>query len=228
MSRGDPPLIVLAIDTSHEFGSLALTTGQQLLDEKLLQEPNGFSGILFEQISHLLKRNNIAQTQIDLYAAAAGPGSFTGVRIGLTAAKALAEAHGKPCFGISNLQAMARFSSTPHRAVVLDARRGEIYGALYGQPHTEEVVAPFPQWLASLPEGVGEFLAFDFLPFATALNQSRFAGALRTTVPRAIAGAVAATACERFLAGENGDVALLDANYVRRSDAELLFKPLAD
>ncbi len=68
---------------------------------------------------------------VDCFAAASGPGSFTGVRVGLACVKGLAEALGKPAVAVSNLRAIASFGTAPWRAVVLDARRGEIYGAVY-------------------------------------------------------------------------------------------------
>ncbi len=215
---------MLAIDTAFEFGSLALSYGNEIIEEVLLRESGGFSGILFEQIAKLMDRNSIRLEEVDVYGAASGPGSFTGVRMGLTAAKAMAEAHGKPCFGVSNLAAMARYGTENWRAAVLDARRGEVYGGLFGAAEAAEIVAPFPVWLAGLPAEVSEFLAFDFGPFEAALRESRFARAARTVAPRAIASSVAEIALELFRAGENGDPALADANYVRRSDAELLWK----
>ena len=217
-------MIVLAIDTSHELGSLALANQAETLEEVVIHEPGGFSGILFDQIGTLLARHQLLAGQVGLYAAAAGPGSFTGVRIGLTAAKALAEAGAKPCFGISNLEAMARSGYARTRAVFLDARRGEVYGAAFGAFFSDEVVAAFPDWLASLPSGIDELLTFDFKPYEAVISQSRFAEVPRTRVPRALAASVAALARERYAAGYPGDVASLDANYVRRSDAELLWK----
>jgi len=217
-------MIVLAVDTTHEFGSLALNFGSETLGETPLHEPGGFAGVLFEQIQTLLDRHNLKLDEVDVYAAASGPGSFTGVRIGLAAVKALAEAKGKPCFGVSVLAAMASYGTAPQKAAILDARRGEIYGGLFGVAAGPETVAPFPVWLASLPPGVGEFVAFDFLPFDSVLDASPFAHAARTKIPRSIAGAVAEIALDLFRAGENGDPALLDANYVRRSDAELAWK----
>lgn len=121
---------------------------------------------------------------------------------------------------------MARAGSAPCRAVILDARRGEVYGGLFGADQNLEIVAPLSHWLQSLSNDVGEFLAFDFGPYETTLRQSRFAEAQQTVVPRAIASAVAAIARGRYELGQVGDPAFLDANYVRRSDAELLFKPL--
>ena len=73
------------------------------------------------------------------------PGSFTGVRIGLACVKGLAEAYGKPVVAVSNLEVLAAFGEAPLRAVVLDARRGEVYGAVYndrGEVILPEAVSP--------------------------------------------------------------------------------------
>jgi tRNA threonylcarbamoyladenosine biosynthesis protein TsaB len=218
-------MIVLAIDTANDFGSLALSCGDETLEELTLHAPDGFSGILFEQIARILKNNSLTLRQVDIYAAGIGPGSFTGIRIGLSAAKAFAAAMGKPCYGISNLAAMANLGSAPTRAALLDARRGEIYAAGYGEHTSPEEVTPFLTWLARIPPETQEFLAFDFGPFEASLNTSPFAAAARTRVPKALAASIAALALEQFRGGLAGDPALLDANYVRRSDAELLWKP---
>jgi tRNA threonylcarbamoyladenosine biosynthesis protein TsaB len=213
-------MIVLALDTAHETGSIALGYGSEIVEEVTLQAPDGFSGILFQEIGKLLERNKLRLDEVDVFAAASGPGSFTGVRVGLTAAKSLAAAQGKRSYGVSTLAAMANYGTGASRAVILDARRGEIYGAYGGM----ETVAPIGPWLTSLPGEVGEFLAFDFTPFDRAIAASRFAPTPRTVVPRAIASAIAELALEDFRVGLPGDPALVDANYVRRSDAELLWK----
>jgi tRNA threonylcarbamoyladenosine biosynthesis protein TsaB len=219
--------LILAVDTTHEFGSLALLRGQEVLEETLLHSPEGFGEILFGRLAELLDRHGCKAAEVDCFAAASGPGSFTGVRIGLACVKGLAEATGKPAVGVSNLAAMATFGSAARRAVVLDARRGEVYGAVYdarGEVIAPEAVMPFTGWLQSLPEGEVEFVATDFAPFAAALEGTRFAGAAVTTAPRALAGAVGRIAWARLRAGQASDPAGIDANYVRRSDAELFWK----
>jgi tRNA threonylcarbamoyladenosine biosynthesis protein TsaB len=98
------------------------------------------------------------------------------VRIGLACVKGLAEAVGKPVVAVSNLQALAAFGTAPLRATVLDARRGEIYGAVYDadlNPVAPELVMKFPQWLESLPAGSIEFISTDFSPFRAALAGTR-------------------------------------------------------
>jgi tRNA threonylcarbamoyladenosine biosynthesis protein TsaB len=146
------------------------------------------------------------------------------VRVGLACAKGLAEATDRKMVAVSNLEVLERFGSGPRRAVVLDARRGEIYGAVYdanGKALCEERVVRFPAWLASLPEGEIEFISPDFEPFRAALAGTRFEGARIITAPRALAAAIGRIALERYRAGRGQDPAEIDANYVRRSDAEL-------
>ena len=219
--------MILAIDTTHEFGSIALIGDGELLEETLLHAEHGFGAILYGHLSRLLDRHGCQVRDIDCFAAASGPGSFTGVRIGLACVKGLAEAVAKPVVAVSNLQALAAFGTAPLRATVLDARRGEIYGAVYDgdlNPVEPEIVMKFPQWLDSLPSGSIEFISTDFSPFRAALAGTRFAGAPVIEAPRALAGAIARIAFARFRQGLAVDPAGVDANYVRRSDAELLWK----
>jgi tRNA threonylcarbamoyladenosine biosynthesis protein TsaB len=130
--------------------------------------------------------------------------------------KGLAEALGKPAVAVSNLQALARCGTAALRGAVIDARRGEIYGAVYdasGNLVTPEVVTRLDAWRESLPAGVTEFVS------AMALDVPGLVKA-----PVALAGLVAGIGYERFDRGEALDPAALDANYVRRSDAELFWK----
>jgi tRNA threonylcarbamoyladenosine biosynthesis protein TsaB len=219
--------VILAIDTTHEFGSIALLADGELLEETLLHAEQGFGQILYGHLSRLLDRHGCHVQDIDCFAAASGPGSFTGVRIGLACVKGLAEAVAKPVVAVSNLQALAAFGIAPLRATVLDARRGEIYGAVYDaklNPVAPEIVMKFPQWLESLPAGSLEFISTDFSPFRAALAGTRFADAPVIEAPRALASAIARIALAKFREGSAVDPAQVDANYVRRSDAELLWK----
>jgi len=215
--------VILSIDTTAEFGSIALAEGDRIVEEVLLRSPDGFGHVLFDRIRELLDRQAVKIGEVQCFAAASGPGSFTGVRVGLTAAKGLAFAGGKRVVPVSNLQALAFFGSAPLRATVTDARRGEVYAAVYNdrlelvQP---ELVIRFQDWLSELPDGEIEFIATDFAPFG-ALLESRIPV---VTAPRALAGAIARIAWRRFEAGQTLDPAQVDANYVRRSDAELFWK----
>src|SRR5579863_5619844 len=102
-------MLTLAVDTAAEIGSIALVDRDGTREEVRLQAPGGFGQVLFREIEALLVRQGVRLADIDLYAAATGPGSFTGVRVGLAAIKGLAETAGKPAVGVSNLIATAGF-----------------------------------------------------------------------------------------------------------------------
>jgi tRNA threonylcarbamoyladenosine biosynthesis protein TsaB len=208
---------ILAIDTTSSFGSLALHEDGQTLEEIPVHAPDGFGQVLYTQIELLLRRHEWDLSSIDVFASAAGPGSFTGVRIGLTAAKGLAEALGKGAVAVSNLQALAAFGEGGARGVVMDARRGEIYGAVYNADLrliSPEVVTTFPMWLSDLDPVLTEIISPDFGPF-----RASFSLDIPVIESRILAAAIAHIAA----AAPAQDPALLDANYVRRSDAELLW-----
>lgn len=208
---------ILAIDTTANFGSVALHQSGVTLEEMPLHAPEGFGQILFGHLEALLRRHDWKLSDIDVFAAAAGPGSFTGVRIGLAAVKGLAEANGRGALAVSNLRALAAFGVTGVRGAVMDARRGEIYGAVYNanlELIGQEVVAPFPFWLAQVPTAPQEIISTDFSAFRSVLSLD-----IPVIEQRALAAAIARIA-EQTPAVDPG---LLDANYVRRSDAELLW-----
>jgi tRNA threonylcarbamoyladenosine biosynthesis protein TsaB len=185
--------LILAVDATSEYGSLALLRDEELIDQVEVHAPKGFAHLLYGHLAELLGRHALKIAEVDCFAAACGPGSFTGVRVGLACIKGLAEAVGRPAVGVSNLLAIASCGTAPSRVVV------------------PEVVAPLEAWLAMLPEGELEFVVSGFTP--------PLAGAV-TIAPRALAGAVARLASR----AEPQDPAALDANYVRRPDAELLWK----
>ncbi len=210
---------VLAIDTTGEFGSIALVGETGVIEEVALDSPDGFAHVLFGEIERLLARHGLGIEQVDAFASASGPGSFTGVRVGLTAVKGLAEATGRKVAAVSNLEALAWFGSRPLRASVLDARRGEVYGGVYDAALRlvqEEVVAKLGDWLAGLPGGDLEIVTHGL----------RLEGESRPVLeaPRSLAGSIGHIAFDRLGRGEVLDPAEIDANYVRRSDAELLWK----
>ena len=108
--------------------------------------------------------------------------------------KGLAEALRKPAVGVSNLEALASCGNGPLRAAVLDARRGDVYGAVYdaaGGIVVPEMVAKLPVWLAALPPGV-EFVSNDFAAFGDRLPEGP-----RVTAPRELAAVVARIAATR-------------------------------
>lgn len=219
--------LILAVDTTSEFGSLALLSGEAVQEEVPLHSPEGFSHILYAQIAGLLQRHGIGVGDIHCFAATSGPGLFTGVRIGLACIKGLAEATGKRTAPVSTLRTLASFGAGSLRAVVVDARREQIYGGLYDaelNALAPETVGPFSVWLRSLPAAEIEFISPDFAPFAGEFRGTRFQTARQTVAPRALAAAVGRIALRMLRLGQTLDPADVDANYVRRSDAELFWK----
>src|ERR1700680_3742116 len=100
-------MLILAVDTSTRTGSAALLRDSQVLAEISGYGATPFSTRLFRDIALLQERQNFSLDQVDVFAVAAGPGSFTGLRVGLTAVKAWAEVHRKPIAAISGLEAIA-------------------------------------------------------------------------------------------------------------------------
>ena len=213
-------MTVLALDTTSEFGSVAIRANGQTVSELTIHSPEGFGHLIFSAIETLLSQAAVRLEQIDCFAAASGPGSFTGVRVALSAVKGLAEATGKPAVGVSNLQALSSFGNLPLRVVILDARRGDVYAAVYDsnlQPVVPETVLKLSPWLASLQAPAYQFIS----PLGRGiLDGTRFAEMPFVDPPRSFAAAVGY--CAELAPWV--DASALDANYVRRSDAELFWK----
>jgi tRNA threonylcarbamoyladenosine biosynthesis protein TsaB len=220
-------MLTLALDTTAEFGSIALVRDGETRAETLLHSPEGFSGILFGEIEKLLAREGLTLAQIDLFAAASGPGSFTGVRIGLAAIKGLAEVLGKPAIPVSNLHAISRFGTGENRLALIDARRGEVFAGLYDSAGTRliaEQVITFQRMLELLAGRDFEWVCANFDPFLPAITGTSFERLPITVAPRAIAGMIGQLAAAQLAAGDSGEPAAVEANYLRRSDAELLWR----
>lgn len=197
---------LLALDTTSSHGSIALLEYGQLVALREMHEEDGYSAVIFGVIADLLTHVGWKLGDVDCFAGATGPGSFTGVRVCLTAVKGLAEANGKPALGVSNLEALASLGNDALRAPWLDARRGEVYRGLYnarGQSLQPEAVTPQQDWAGQVETDL-ELIPGDGVPLAAAIGRIAY---------------------RRWRAGERPDPALLEANYVRCSDAELFSTP---
>src|SRR6266536_3609697 len=124
-------MLILAADTSGKNGSLALVRFEAESAhtlEVIPLEGGTFSAQLIPQISALMLKHNLSKDNIEAFAVVSGPGSFTGLRVGLAAVKALAEILQKPIASVSLLEAISRAAGIGGQAIaVLDAGRGEIY-----------------------------------------------------------------------------------------------------
>lgn len=213
-------MTVLALDTTTDHGSLALIRDGVLVWEREMHSTEGFSHILFKDLHELLEVGGVRLADVDLFAAASGPGSFTGVRVGLTTVKALAEATGRSAIGVSNLQALASFGTAPLRAVLIDARRHECYAAVYDadlQLRSEEIVGDPKKWLAALPDNSYQFVSQN----GSWLESLGIPAPQILTAPLFVAPGIAHCAELLVARGVPTDPVILDANYVRRSDVNL-------
>ena len=144
-------VLLLALDTCDSRGSIALLDGSRLLAEVPHPPSEEFSSWLLPAVSRLLAEHRVSHADLAGYAVASGPGSFTGVRVGLTTAKAWSEVYHKPIFPASRLAVLADRapSAATHVATFIDGQRSQIFAALYsrdsGASNTligESVIAP--------------------------------------------------------------------------------------
>jgi len=235
-------MLTLAIDTSTQAGSVAILREGRVVGSVSAWVEETYSSRLFRQLDFLLDELALQMQQFDLYAVAAGPGSFTGLRVGLTAVKGWAEVHNKPVAAVSALEAVAAQarSSAPLLVPVIDARRGELYGAIYkrtGNPPHEKLAREGEEFVLSPAEflaTVRAALSGREEPFAFVsptpeilqphLSVSEFRGQAIEQVSAVLAPVIGRLGLARAAAGELTDALHLDANYVRRSDAEVLWK----
>lgn len=124
---------ILALDTSGPSVSVALTCGDTLVYECVLQSGNTHSESLMTLVDAAFSAGKLSPAEIDCYAAVVGPGSFTGVRIGVATVKAFAHVTGRPCVGVNALEAFAENVRLFGGAVcpMRDARAGQVYAAAF-------------------------------------------------------------------------------------------------
>lgn len=216
-------MLLLAADTSGNHGSIALAQcgaeGNCDVIEVQALQGGTFSAQLIPQIADLLARHRFPREAVDAFAVVAGPGSFTGLRVGLAGIKALAEVTGKPIAAVSLLEAVALSSQKQGKITsALDAGRREIYLAEYlnGRIVSPEMVVSQDNFA---PAGT------VVTPHDTVAEFARGKGFNVEIVPRPQSDFIARLGCKHILAGNTVSSEALDANYVRRTDAEILIKP---
>ena len=135
--------LILTIATATPIGSIALTRGEELLAELILKPVGSHSDFLISAIDEILNRTGVVIEEIDAFAAVVGPGAFTGLRVGVSTIKGLAQATGKPVIPVSSLTALAMQAPDAGLPIcaMLDARKGEVYSALF-------------QWRNGFPEQI--------------------------------------------------------------------------
>jgi tRNA threonylcarbamoyladenosine biosynthesis protein TsaB len=220
-------MLLLAADTSGKHGSIALTRcepdGACDALEVVALAGGTFSAQLVPQIAALLTKYNFDKRQIDAFAVAIGPGSFTGLRVGLAAIKALAEVLAKPIAAVSLLEAVAMAGGVEGDVVpVLDAGRNEVY---VGEYEVLNSATMRREGLLTRKEFLDIATAKTVItPDATIAEAARGPALKVVEIERPRSDAIARIGWRKILTGETVSPEALDANYIRRSDAEIFSK----
>lgn len=227
---------VLSIDTTSPCGSVALSEGGRMVAQEQQAEGGTHAERLLHAIQGLFDAAAWSASSVQGIAVAIGPGSFTGLRIGIATAKALSLAGGIPIAGVSSLAALAENGRGHPGTVVplIDARRGELYASAWRADAQGRFVEELPEGVA--PPGVvaerlaaipGELLLLGdgARAYGAALLHALGDRARIAQGPMLLPQAhhLALLARQRLEAGGD-DVAMLLPNYIRRSDAEIGFR----
>jgi len=219
-------MIILAVHTTSPVHSLALVSGDRLLKERTLPHGRQYVERLAPAIAELVDELDNGLASVDGLAVAIGPGTFSGIRVGIATVKGIALALGTPVVGISSLDALAWQGLQPGEtgAAVIDARRKEIYAALYRREADRLDALSTPMLMSMEDFGSlsadhrGKLIACGD-PVVAELAEINASLVARPVVPPS------ATACvhlarARFEAGKADALHALAPLYIRRSDAE--------
>ncbi len=225
--------LLLAVDTSGKNGSLALARalpGQSEIDvlEVVPLTGGAFSAQLVPQIAALLQKYGQSKRDLGAFAVVSGPGSFTGLRVGLAAIKVLAEVLEKPIVAISLLEAVACSVTARGRVfAALDAGRGDVYVGDYDvSPHVHTLARMHSERLLSGEEFVSAAKGKAVItPDPVLAEKIRAAGIGVELIEYPNTGVLAQLGWDHFQRGETVSPEQLEANYIRHSDAEIFSKP---
>jgi tRNA threonylcarbamoyladenosine biosynthesis protein TsaB len=226
-------MLILGIDTSGKSGGITLAEGDEHNFRILESSPiagGTFSAQLVPTIAALLERHGFTANDIGGFAVASGPGSFTGLRVGLSGVKGLAEVLGSPIATVSVLEALASRSSKAGRvAAAIDAGRSEVYFGLYhvdssANARIGENLLPQSEFLQQLNDASLDAAVTSDAALRD-LASSAHAAVAPEMVDRPGSETIARLGLRKLLAGETVSVEALDANYLRRSDAEIFSLP---
>ena len=223
-------MLTLALDTVTPTIGVAIVNGEELLAEVYLNLGRHHAELLLPALQQTCRLAGVEINGIDLLVCTTGPGSFTGVRIGVSTLKGLGLAGGKPLVGVSALEALALnvMPTTATVCTLLDARKEQVYAGLFRMggdgfpesvlPESLSVLEPFLATLAGDVLFVGDgAIRYGEQISRTLAARAKFAGPLQ----RAIRGAaVAWIGQRRFLQGTSDDLFTLSPRYLRISEAE--------
>ena len=226
-------MLICAIDTSGREGSLALAEGDEHSFELLHFAPiagGTYSAQLIPTLSTALAKTDKQKSQLELLVVASGPGSFTGLRVGLSTVKALAEVLHVPVVAISVLEAIAFVAKRQGKVLAaLDAQRNEVYVGEFEIANSGSIKA-LHEALATTPDFLTWLGARNPVPVTVTADEVieariRESGSPAEHIPRPAADLYARLGFQKFRAGDVASIETLDANYIRRSDAEIFSAP---
>lgn len=229
-------MIILGIDTSSIVATCAIATEDRLIAELVVNNKKTHSQKLLPAIARMFEESDMSIESVDAIAVAKGPGSFTGLRIGVSTAKGLAFALQKPVVGINTLDALAYNVGLCEKLVcpLLNARRGQVYTALYQGDITKirrltEYMAVGLDEITGLIHTKGQpviFLGDGAIVYKQeikdALGDLSITSSSAFSMPRA--SSVAFLGIETLVRGEYQSAEDLEPFYLRRSQAEILWE----
>jgi len=233
------PMRFIVVDTADACGSVSAFDELEILSVEAHSGEEDYSSWLLPAVHRVLANSSLTIAELDGYAVCAGPGSFTGLRVGLATVKAWAEIYGKPIAALSRLECLA--VSTSHReeafvAACIDARREQVFAALYLPVGSsleligEESVAFLPEFVATVrTKAAGKPVRWitpdpEMLESLSAWPSLAAAGHVLEPAAAPFALRLGVLARRKFRQAQTTDALSLDANYVRRSDAEMFWK----
>lgn len=236
-------MIILGIDTSTNQGSVAIAEDGKLLSESFLLLNSSYSKTLINSLDDLLKKCKIGINDIDGFAVSIGPGSFTGLRIGLSTCKGFNLATGKPIVPVGTLDAITESFfpdsgflnsalRTPHSELLLcpiiDAKKGEVYASLY--KYEKGVIKKLEDDMAVNPEKLCQKINEPAIFFGDGIKSygdfikdklKGLAYFYNDAQKNSVAASIALLGGKKMERGDIEDSTALKPKYIRRSEAEI-------
>ena len=219
-------MFILGIETTGKVGSVAIIDENGKTVNRVTTDSMSHLCELVPMIKELVDELGISLNELDAIAVSVGPGSFTGIRIGLATAKTLAQTLGKKCISVNSLEIFKEKADSDNKvAVIYNARRGQVYGAIYGNDESE-ILAPGPYMLDEVLEVAEEYDDIKWygdgvIAYADRLSGMNIAEADEINQS---ADMVCRCACIKLEAGELLDFDQLEPEYMRLPEAEQKLK----
>lgn len=225
-------MVILGIDTSSQKGSIAITSKSELISETSVSDLNSYSKTFFLSIDSVLKGLSLSISEVDAIAVSIGPGSFTGLRVGLSTALGLSLATQKPIISVDTLLAMAHTQPITKDIIcpTIDARKGELYLSFFQYDQNKQI-SRLGEDRAITPEALIKEIDKRTVFFGTGVDTygefiSQKLGNLavfNTCSLNTTAASVAKLGYDKIREGERAGSSYIKPKYIRRSEAEVKY-----